>query len=160
MSPDEAEPREVVLGQREGTELAALAWGVATAPPLLALHGWLDNAATFATIAPLLPDRHVLAPDLPGHGHSRHRPAGAGHHFVDWVADVLGAADQLGWEAFDLMGHSMGAGIATLLAGAFPDRVRRRVLLEGFGPLSAPAEETISSTRSTGSATFRCTRPP
>ena len=35
--------------------LAALEWGDPAAPPLVALHGWLDNAGSFAALAPLLP---------------------------------------------------------------------------------------------------------
>jgi pimeloyl-ACP methyl ester carboxylesterase len=37
--------------------LAAQVWGVATLPPLLALHGWLDNGGSYARLAPLLAER-------------------------------------------------------------------------------------------------------
>ena len=46
-------PRERRLALPDLT-LAAVEWGDACAPPLLALHGWLDNAGSFATLAPLL----------------------------------------------------------------------------------------------------------
>ena len=39
-------------------------------PWVIALHGWLDNAASFNALAPLLKDVYVIALDLPGHGHS------------------------------------------------------------------------------------------
>jgi pimeloyl-ACP methyl ester carboxylesterase len=120
--------------------LAAIEWGGRDGEPVLALHGWLDNAATFDTLAPLLPGLHVVAPDLTGHGRSQHLPAGAVHHFVDWVPEVAAAADAMGWERFSLIGHSMGAGISSLTPAVFPDRVRRVVLLEGAGPLAADAE--------------------
>jgi len=51
-------------------------------------------------------------------------------------------ADHLGWGSFELIGHSMGAGISTLVAGTFPDRVQRTVLLEGVGPLAAEASQS------------------
>ena len=41
--------------------LAAKAWGDPSDPPLLALHGWLDNAGSFDALAPLLTGRHVVA---------------------------------------------------------------------------------------------------
>ncbi len=132
-------PREVDL--RIGPiRLSALRWGVGDGAPVLALHGWLDNAATFARLAPLLPGLDLVALDLPGHGRSDRRPEGACYHFIDWVADVLAAADVLGWQQFSLLGHSMGAGIATLVAATVPDRVGRMVLIEGLGPLSGEPE--------------------
>ena len=129
--------------------LAAREWGDGGGEPVLALYGWLDNAASFDTLAPLLPGLHLVAIDLPGHGRSQHRPPGVVHHFVDWVPEVAAAADAMGWEAFSLLGHSMGAGISSLVPAVFPDRVRRVVLLEGAGPLAADAgkapEQLISA---------------
>jgi pimeloyl-ACP methyl ester carboxylesterase len=47
--------------------LAAREWP-GDGPKVLALHGWLDNAASFDPLLPLLPDVHAVAIDLPGHG--------------------------------------------------------------------------------------------
>ena len=127
--------------------LAALEWGPPDGTPVLALHGWLDNAASFCRLAPLLRDFHVVAVDLPGHGRSDHRPLGAAFQFLDFLPDVAAAADSLGWQRFVLLGHSMGAGIASLMPAVFPERVERSVLLEGVGPLSAPPEETVEKFR-------------
>ncbi|HET9818568.1 MAG TPA: alpha/beta fold hydrolase [Rhodanobacteraceae bacterium] len=130
-------------------ELAALQWGDADAPPLLALHGWLDNAASFTRLAPLLagPCR-VIALDMPGHGHSTHLPERARrYHIVDQVDVVRDAADALGLERFDLLGHSLGAGIASLTAAATPARIRRLLLIEGLGPLADDGSQTLSRWR-------------
>ena len=120
-----------------GFELAALAWGEPDAQPVLAAHGWLDNAASMSGLAPRLcaaNELRIVSLDLPGHGLSQHKQ---GHyHFVDWVADVVAAADALGWERFSLLGHSMGAGISTLVAGTVPKRIERCILLDGIGPMS------------------------
>lgn len=129
------EARDFALETRS-LNLAARAWGAADAPPVLALHGWLDNVASFDLLAPCLPDVHLVAIDLPGHGHSQHRPSGCAYHLVDYVADVIAAVDALGWERFALLGHSLGGAVATFVAGAFPDRVRHLALIEALGPLS------------------------
>jgi pimeloyl-ACP methyl ester carboxylesterase len=121
--------------------LAAMGWGPEDGPPVLAIHGWLDNAASFQRLAPMLGDLHVVALDLPSHGRSDHWPAGHVHHFIDWVPVVIEAADALGWSEFSLLGHSMGAGISSLLPAVIPDRVRKVVLLEGVGPAVTPAEK-------------------
>lgn len=124
--------------------LAARAWGDPALPPLLALHGWLDNAASFDRLAPLLCEHfHIVALDLPGHGRSGHRPAGTWYHYVDYLGDVLAAAAALGWERFGLLGHSLGGAVASVLAAACPDRVERLLLIEALGPLAGDAGQTL-----------------
>ena len=124
--------------------LAAQVWGEATLPPLLALHGWLDNAGSFARLAPRLAARwQVIALDLPGHGHSGHLPAGASHHYVDHVQAVLSAVDALQLDRYALLGHSLGAGIASLVAAARPERIERLLLIEGLGPLGDDGSHTL-----------------
>ena len=121
--------------------LGARAWGPEDGKPVLALHGWLDNAATFDLIAPLLKGVRLVCLDTPGHGLSDHRPPGVFYHFIDNITEVMLAADWLGWDKFNLMGHSMGAGLATLAAGSFPDRIERLALIEGIGPMSNQAKD-------------------
>lgn len=125
----------------QGRELAARCWHDPSLPPVLALHGWLDNAATFDRLAPLLPDCHIVALDFAGHGLSDPRQPGIRYHFVDHLDDVLAVADQLDWSRFTLLGHSMGAGVATLFAAALPERLRHLVLIEGFGPYTGTPEQ-------------------
>lgn len=120
--------------------LAGLSWGEPGEKPLLALHGWLDNAASFTFLAPLLRGYHVVALDLTGHGQSDQRSADASYQIWDDLPEILGVVDALGWDAFDLLGHSRGAIISTLLASAFPERIRRLVLLDAVVP--APIAET------------------
>ncbi|MBS0568504.1 MAG: alpha/beta fold hydrolase [Proteobacteria bacterium] len=128
--------------------LAAKEWGDAALPPLIAIHGWLDNAASFDALAPLLAAHfHVVAIDLPGHGRSQHRPAGVRYHFVDYLDDVLATADALGWKKFSLLGHSLGGGIASFVAAAFPERVETLFLIEVAGAVSAPVEKSLEQLR-------------
>lgn len=134
-------PREVTL-QAGPLRLAARIWGEEGARPVLAVHGWLDNAASFDALGELLEEVQLVALELAGHGHSQHRPTGSAYHFVDNIPDVLAAADALGWERFTLLGHSMGAAVASFIAAAMPERIEQLLLIEGLGPLSGqPARE-------------------
>jgi pimeloyl-ACP methyl ester carboxylesterase len=119
--------------------LAVRAWGPPDGVPVLALHGWLDNAASFDRLASRLPEWRLVALDLPGHGQSDWRPPGVHYHFVDFVPDVLLAADALNWTRFTLLGHSLGAAIACFVAAIAPERVERLLLIEGLGPLAGEA---------------------
>jgi pimeloyl-ACP methyl ester carboxylesterase len=110
---------------------------------VLAVHGWLDNAASFAALAPLLGDVEMVAIDLPGHGRSDHRAAGAYYHYVDYLGDVLGAADALGWREFTLLGHSLGAAVCSVLAAAVPERVSQLWLIEGLGPIATAEDKAL-----------------
>ncbi len=122
-------------------QLAGLGWGEPGEKPLLALHGWLDNAASFACLAPLLTGYQVVALDLTGHGQNARRSADASYQIWDDLPEILGVLDALGWDTFDLVGHSRGAIIATLLASAFPERVRHLVLLDAISPQAVAQEQ-------------------
>ena len=115
-------------------ELAAHLFGPADGLPVIALHGWLDNANSFARLAPQLKGLRIVALDLAGHGYSEHRPVGAGYALADYAHDVLRVAEQLGWERFGLLGHSLGAIISVQLAGALPERVSHLALIDGVIP--------------------------
>ncbi|TCV96102.1 epoxide hydrolase [Luteibacter rhizovicinus] len=139
--------------------IAAQEWGDPDAPPLVMLHGWLDNAASFDLLAPHLAKRfRVIALDLPGHGHSDHLPPGADYHYMGHVRAALAAVDALGLPRFHLLGHSLGAGIATLLAVAAPERVRRLLLIEGLGPLADDGSRTLDRFRDALAAPPKSTR--
>ena len=120
---------------------AAKRWGNKKGQKILALHGWLDNAATFDHLAPLLPEVDLVALDFPGHGFSAHRPRGIRYHYLDYVSDVIDVADALNWDRFTLMGHSLGAGIASISSGAITDRIDKLILIEGLGAMSRDPSE-------------------
>jgi pimeloyl-ACP methyl ester carboxylesterase len=106
-------------------------------PPLLLIHGYGGAAWNFSELAPLLPGRSLLIPDLPGHAGSSPLPAAPGlAAFADAVAACLDGTPA------DVFGHSMGGAVALRLAERRPDLVRRLVL-------AAPAGIS-SSTRGAG----------
>ena len=117
-----------------GLKMAGLGWGDPESSPVLCLHGWLDNAASFAVLAPLFKNHYLVAPDLTGHGQSDRRSADATYQIWDDLPEVLGIVQALRWERFALMGHSRGAVIGSLFAASFPERVERLVLLDAVGP--------------------------
>lgn len=125
-------------------ELAAHVFGPEDGQPVLALHGWLDNANSFARLAPRLHGLRIVALDMAGHGFSDHRPPGASYALWDYAHDVLQAAEQLGWERFALLGHSLGAIVSTLVAGAVPERIERVVLIDGIVPPSPQPHDPVA----------------
>lgn len=124
-----------------GMKIAALAWGPKDGKPILALHGWLDNAASFIPLAPYLSAFRVIAIDLPGHGLSSHIQRGIYFHFIDLIPYTLEVTRQLGWKKFGLLGHSLGAGVATLIAGACPEHVTALALIDGLGPITIDEQQ-------------------
>ena len=128
--------------------LAAQTWGDESLPPLLALHGWLDNAGSFDRLAPLLCAHfHIVAIDFPGHGRSQWRPAGVWYHYVDYVSDVIAAIHALGWKKLSLLGHSLGGTVACVFAACRPEAVERLMLIEALGPISGDMGQTLVQLR-------------
>ncbi len=127
--------------------LAARRSGNRAGPKLLAIHGWLDNAASFDALAPWFADYDLVAIDLPGHGQSDHRPRGAWYHYIDYLHDVLCCVEALGWARFSLLGHSLGGAISSVLAASVPERVEALFLIEALGPISTGAEKTLALLR-------------
>jgi pimeloyl-ACP methyl ester carboxylesterase len=138
--------RELSLKGARGA-MTALRWHEGAPVRVLALHGWLDNAASFAPLAPHCDGIDLVALDLPGHGGSAHRAPGHDYVFVDWIHDVIDALDALGWERAVLLGHSMGGGVASLVAAAVPSRVERLALIEALGPIGGRAEDAVTRLR-------------
>jgi len=97
-----------------------------TGRPLILLHGGLGSGEMFGPILPVLTERHqIITVDLQGHGRTADidRPLD-----IRLMADDIGALiDQLGLDQPDLMGYSLGGGVALVAAAKFPAKVRRLV---------------------------------
>ena len=116
-------------------------------PRVLALHGWLDNAASFLPLAAQLDGIELVALDLPGHGASAHLPPAADFTMVSAARAAFAAADALGWERFRLLGHSLGGAVASVMAAAMPQRIERLALIEALGALSQDEADTAERLR-------------
>lgn len=111
-------------------------WGHAQGPVIVMLHGWMDVSATFQFLVDAMQrDAHVIAPDWRGFGQTEW--ARGGYWFPDYLADLDALLAHYAPDApVDLLGHSLGANVAGIYAGVRHERVRRLMLLEGFGMLA------------------------
>ncbi|KQV77653.1 alpha/beta hydrolase [Nocardioides sp. Root122] len=121
----------------------------ATAPTVVLVHGITASHRSWQVLAGLLPGVRLVAPDLRGRGRSHPEtvpgsPTGMSAH-ADDLAAVL---DHLDVDRTLVVGHSMGAFVAVVLADRHPERVSRLLLVDGGLPLAVPndlsADEVIS----------------
>jgi NADPH:quinone reductase-like Zn-dependent oxidoreductase/pimeloyl-ACP methyl ester carboxylesterase/acyl carrier protein len=115
-----------------GMRLCVCSWGPVDGPPVLCLHGLLDHGASWERVAAHLARRglRVLAPDLRGHGRSAHLSPGSAYHLTDMRGDIDGLLEAYGLRRPVLVGHSLGAALAGLLATERPERFAGLVLVE------------------------------
>jgi pimeloyl-ACP methyl ester carboxylesterase len=95
-------------------------------PPIVLLHGGLGSGEMFGPILTTLAERHqVIAPDLQGHGRTADidRPIDL-RLMADDVASLI---DHLGLDKPDLVGSSLGGGVAFTAASKCPNKVRKLV---------------------------------
>lgn len=111
----------------DGTEIAYRVFEGA-APAVVILHGLAGSSREFIPTAHALTGRQVILVDQRGHGLSTRRPTDTSRTvFVSDVVDVITAEHVA---PVDIVGQSMGAHTAMLVAATRPDLVRRLVLLE------------------------------
>ncbi|MBX2869671.1 MAG: alpha/beta hydrolase [Acidiferrobacterales bacterium] len=134
--------------------IAAIGYGHPDRPKILALHGWLDNAATFQPLAEQMEDFYIVAMDFAGHGLSERRAKGSVYHLSDYVCDVAHVVNALEWDSFSLMGHSLGAGVSILYAALYPGLVSQLIMIDGLGPITANADSAIERMRRAVNATL------
>jgi pimeloyl-ACP methyl ester carboxylesterase len=115
--------------------------------PLVLIHGLATTREIWSQVVPALAlTRRVIALDVPGFGESA--PAGPGFELEAVAERIARGLAARGVEApFDLVGHSLGAGIALILAAARPRSVRRLILVApaGLAAVPRPASLLISA---------------
>ena len=98
-----------------------------TGRPLILLHGGLGSGEMFGPILPALAEHHqVIAVDLQGHGRTADidRPID-----IRLMADDIAALiDHLGLDKPDVVGYSLGGGVAFFTASKYPDKVGKLVM--------------------------------
>ena len=96
--------------------------------PIILLHGGLASGETLGPVIPAYAATHqVIVPDLQGHGRTAdiERP-------IDtrlMADDIAALIDHLGLEKPDLVGYSLGGGVAFWTASKYPEKVRKLVMV-------------------------------
>jgi pimeloyl-ACP methyl ester carboxylesterase len=118
--------------------------------PLLLLHGGLGTSDMFAPVMPALAEgREVISDDL--HGHGRTTLGDREISLVDMADDIAAVVSQIGYRQVDVLGYSLGGGVALRLAIQHPGLVRRAVFVStlfatsGFFPEMLPQQAMVSS---------------
>jgi pimeloyl-ACP methyl ester carboxylesterase len=118
--------------------------------PLLLLHGGLGSIEMFGSVLPTLAkERQVIGVDLHGHGRTAlgERPIS----LVDMGDDMAIVLEQLGYEQVDVLGYSLGGGVALRLAVQHPALVRRLAIVsagyaqDGFHPEMLPMQAQVGA---------------
>ena len=121
-----------------------------TGAPFLLQHGGLGQIEMLGgNLAALAQHRQVIGVDLQGHGRTAlgDRPIS----LIDMGHDMAGVLQALGYDSVDVVGYSMGGGVAFQLAVQHPGRVRRLVLLstpfsqDGFYPEMIPQQAALGA---------------
>lgn len=126
--------------------------------PVIALHGWLDNAASFIPLCHELNlNNPFYAVEMPGHGWSEHRSSSSSYHLVENVVDIAAFIDEVIIKHYDvasrasakviLIGHSLGGIVASFLAASQPERVSQLILLDSLGPLTDDIQNVLPQLR-------------
>jgi pimeloyl-ACP methyl ester carboxylesterase len=118
--------------------------------PLLLLHGGLGSIGMFGPVLPMLAEsRQVIGVDLHGHGRTPLGERTIG--LVDMGDDMAVLLKALGYGQVDVLGYSLGGGVAFRLAAQHPDRVRRLALVsagyarDGFYPELLPMQAQVGA---------------
>lgn len=103
--------------------------------PILAIHGYQDNAGSFDRLIPKLPTHlSYLAIDLPGHGLSSRLPNGVMYSSMNDILILHHIIKYFKWEKVSFLAHSMGSIICFIYAASYPDRVDMVIALDNLMP--------------------------
>ncbi|WP_127507498.1 alpha/beta fold hydrolase [Actinoplanes solisilvae] len=119
--------------------------------PLILLHGGLGSGEMFAPIIPRFAANHrVILVDLQGHGRTADIDRPLDIKFM--ADDVAALIDHLGLEKPDVVGYSLGGGVALLLAIRHPQKVGRLVAASAGIRRSATYPEILEQQGQVGAA--------
>ncbi|PSL33760.1 pimeloyl-ACP methyl ester carboxylesterase [Dyadobacter jiangsuensis] len=98
--------------------------------PVVLLHGsFMNIISNWSQIIPMLADRQVIVAEMQGHGRTRDIPRPLSYEAM--ADDVSGLLKHLKVDSADILGYSMGGGVAFQFAVRHPEQLRRLVILSG-----------------------------
>ena len=143
-------------------EIGYLEAGDETAPPVILVHGFPDDARTWDRVVPILNDSglRTLCPYVRGYGPTRFldpaTPRSAQYTAI--AADILAFADALGIEQFTLVGHDWGARASYSIAAMYPKRLNALIVSPaGYGTGRPQQRMSVDQVRAYWYQWFFCT---
>ncbi|MDE5116519.1 MAG: alpha/beta fold hydrolase, partial [Trichodesmium sp. St2_bin2_1] len=123
-----------------GNQICVCSWGAPNAPVVLCIHGILEQGLGWQEVAlPLAAKGYqVVAPDLFGHGRSSHLEMVTSYNSLTFIAQIDRVMQELPDQPLFLVGHSMGAMLASAIATVRPQKIKELILVE----LPLPTEES------------------
>uniref|UniRef100_A0A1B6LEM3 AB hydrolase-1 domain-containing protein n=1 Tax=Graphocephala atropunctata TaxID=36148 RepID=A0A1B6LEM3_9HEMI len=120
-------------------------WGDTNKQPIVAFHGWQDNAGTFDPLLELLPEStSVLAIDSPGHGLSSHYPEAMLYHNANYVMVYPRIMKFFKWnQKLNILAHSEGGIISFLFSAIYPELVNSLITLDVIKPFAFEDKEML-----------------
>jgi pimeloyl-ACP methyl ester carboxylesterase len=108
---------------------------------VLAVHGWFGSARGWGSLPDFLDGSAYTYVFMDLRGYGDRKQVGGMFTIEEAAADALALADELGWDRFSLVGHSMGAKVACRVLVQAPGRVRKIVGLNAVPPTAVPFDE-------------------
>ena len=118
-------------------------------PVLLLLHGFAVDKDNWLRFARHLPDYRIIAPDFPGHGDSSYLPE-LTYGFSQQSQWLWQFMQQLKLSSVNVLGNSMGGGVALLLAQQQPQAVNSLILMDAAGVFPPQQSEFQQRLEATG----------
>ena len=108
---------------------------------VLAVHGWFGSARGWGSLPDYLDGSRFTYAFMDLRGYGDRRQAGGEFTMAEAAADALALADDLGWDRFSLVGHSMGGKAIHQVLLQAPARVRKLVAVNPVPATAVPMDE-------------------
>ncbi|MEU8772534.1 alpha/beta hydrolase [Streptomyces sp. NPDC048606] len=110
---------------------------------VIVLHDWFGTSANWGSVLDYLDPEGFSYAFLDYRGYGDRRDVAGAHTLAEIADDVLALADQLGWDTFSLLGHSMGGKAVQQVLARSPERIEKLV---GLTPVPAAPYEMDEAT--------------